>query len=193
MNQTNSGRFGVAAEAVADQGDAVELSAFIRNRYDIECHDADGNLKWIDHVDNIFVNAGLNDLLNKYLKGSSYTAAFYVGLLSSTPTVAAADTMLSHGGWTEVTDYLNSPDRRPTLTLGTVASQSVNNSASKAVFAITGTVTVGGIFITTSNTRINGSPIAGTLIAAGAFTGGNRSLINGDTLSVTITITASSS
>lgn len=142
---------------------------------------------WSETVPNITVNTGLDDILDKYWKGSAYTAAHYVGLASSTPTFAAADTMASHAGWTEPTTYSESV--RQTLTLGTVASQSVDNSASKAVFSINGTVTVGGAFITTNNTK---GGTTGTLIGGAALTEGNRSLINGDTLNVQATLTAAS-
>lgn len=154
--------------------------------YTVECHGPDGQLKWRDVSHNLVTNAGKDDLLDKYLKGSAYTAAFYVGLTDGTPTPAAGDTMASHAGWTEVTDYDEST--REALTLGTVSSQSVDNSASKASFAINGSVTVGGAFITTDSTK---SGTTGTLYSVAAFSGGDRALVDGDTLSVTVTLTAS--
>jgi hypothetical protein len=107
-----------------------------------------------------------------------------VGLMDATPTVAAGDTMGSHAGWTEADEY--SEANRQAFTPGSVASQSVDNSASKATFSINATVTVGGAFLTSSNTK-NGT--TGTLFAGGAFSGGNRALINGDTLRVQATYT----
>ena len=95
--------------------------------------------------------------------------------------------MSSHAGWTEVTAYSESV--RQTLTLGTVSSQSVDNSASKAVYSINGTATVGGIFVTTDSTK---SGTSGTLYGGGAFTGGDKSVGSGDTLNVTVTLTAAS-
>lgn len=157
------------------------------NHYIVECLDSNGNVKWTDEFDNLVTNVGLNDNLDKYLKGSTYTAAFYVGLTDGTPTTAAADTMASHAGWAEVTAYSESV--RQTLTLGTVASQSVDNSASKASFSINGTATVGGAFIVTDNTK---SGTTGVLYGVGAFTGGDKSVSNGDTLNVTVTCTAAS-
>lgn len=156
--------------------------------YKIECVGADGEVKWIDEFDNLVVNAGLNDVLDKYLKGSAYTAAFYVGLTAATPTFAAADTMASHAGWTESAAY--SQANRPTLTLGAVASQSVDNSASKAQFSINATATIGGAFVTTNNTK---SGSTGTLYGGGAFAEGNRSVVSGDTLNVTVTLSAAAS
>lgn len=157
-------------------------------RYVIECFGADGKLKWREAFDNLVVNEGLNDSLDKHFKGSSYTAAWYVGLTAGSPTFAAGDTMSSHAGWTESTIYSESV--RQTLTLGTVASQSVSNSASKAAFSINGSGTVGGAFVVTNSTK---SGTTGTLYGGGAFSGGNRSVASGDTLNVTITLSASAS
>lgn len=141
---------------------------------------------WVDEFHNLVTTAGLNDSLTQHFKGSSYTAAWYVGLTAGTPTFNAADIMSSHSGWTENVTYSESV--RQTLTLGSVASGSVDNSASKAVFSINGTTTVGGAFLTTVSTK---SGTTGTLYGGGAFGGGNRSLQSGDTLSITITLTAS--
>lgn len=177
-------RVGASTDGRAELANRLGLMG----RWDIECRDAAGNLKWVESIDNLVVDTGLNDALDKWLKGSTYTAAFYFGLVSSTPTIAAGDTMSSHAGWTDNATYSNST--RPVLTLGTVASKSVDNSASKAVFNINGTATIGGAFVTTSNTK---SGTTGTLISAGAFSGGNKSVSSGDTLNVQITYTGSSS
>lgn len=142
-------------------------------------------LAWRDVSRNLVVNTGLNDLLDKYFKGSTYTAAHYVGLTDGSPTIAAGDTMASHVGWAEVAAY--SEGTREALTPGTVASQSVDNSASKASFSISSTVTIGGAFVTTDSTK---SGSTGTLYGAAAFTGGDRSVGSGDTVNVTITATA---
>lgn len=138
-----------------------------------------------DGFENTVVNAGLDDVLEVYFKGSGFTAANYVGLTDGTPTVAAADTFASHAGWTEVTAY--SEAVRQTFTAGTVSSQSVDNSASKAEFSINGSATVGGACVGDNNTK-GGS--TGTLYSAGAFTGGDKSLGSGDTLSVQATFTS---
>ena len=156
--------------------------------YQVQCVGADGVEKWVAEFDNLVVDAGLNDVLDKYLKGSTYTAAFYVGLTAGSPTFAAGDTMSSHAGWTESAAY--SQATRPALTLGAVAAKSVDNSASKAQFSINGTATIGGAFVATNSTK---SGSTGTLYGGGAFTEGNRSVVSGDTLNVTVTLTAAAS
>lgn len=179
----------------------------LENHWEIEClrldHQRLGNVRlfkrlglfqkqhlaWREAFDNLVVTAGLNDILTKYFKGSSYTAAWYVGLVSATPTVDAADTMASHAGWTEVQSQY-SQSTRPALTLGTPSGGSVSNSASKAQFSLTGGVTVGGAFVSSVATKNDGT---GTLYGAGAFAEGNRALVSGDTLNVQVTLTATAS
>lgn len=154
--------------------------------YIIECFRPDGTLKWRDEIENLVVNTGLDDILDKYWKGATYTASHFIGLTDGSPTIAAGDTMASHAGWTEVVAY--SEGVRQTLTLGAVASQSVDNSASVGVFSISGTATVGGLFLTTNNVK---GGATGTLVSVGAFTGGDRLVASGDTINTTVTNSAS--
>ena len=156
--------------------------------FTIQCHDKDGNLKWEDSSHNLVVNVGLQDMNTKYFTGSSYTAAWYLGLYgagaSNTP--AAADTMSSHAGWTEVTDY--SQSTRPACSFGTptAADPSVGtNSLSPATFSINATTTVGGAFLTSNSTK---GGTTGILFSAADFSSpGDRAVVSGDTLSVTYT------
>lgn len=159
----------------------------VKTHYRIEAFDRHGRRKWVEEFDNLVVNEGLDDLLSKYFKGSGYTAAHYVGLTDGSPTAAAGDTLASHAGWSEVTDYDEAA--RPDLTLGSVSSQSVDNSASKASFTINASVTIGGAFVATDNTK---GGTTGTLYGIGAFSA-DRSLGSGDTLNVTVTLTAAAS
>ena len=166
-----------------------KLNANFGDLFLVECFDKDGNLKWTDTIKNLVVNEGLDDALDKYFKGSTYTAAHYVGLTDGTPTFAAADTLASHAGWVEVTAYDEAV--RQTLTLGAVSGQSVDNSASKAVFTVdTNDTTIGGAFIATNNTK-GGS--TGTLYGGGAFTAGDKTIDDGDVLNVTVTASAAAS
>lgn len=160
-----------------------------KNIYKAECFDKNGNLKWEEVIYNTVTNVGLDDVLTNYFKGSAYTATFYVGLIDgSSPSVQVTDTMSSHSSWTENINY--SETTRELLVLGTAASQSIDNSLSKASYSInTDAQTIGGIFITDSSTK-NGT--TGLLYAGGAFLGGDKTVDNGDILNVTITLTASS-
>lgn len=175
---------GSGLAARAGMAEAVKVG----EHFVVECFDQDGNLKWRDEFDNLVVATGLNELISQTFKASSYTAAWYVGLTDSTPTVAAGDTMASHAGWVEVTDY--SEGTRPALTLGTVSGGSANNSASKATFSINGTATIGGCFVANNSTK---GGTSGVLFGAGAFAEGDRSVVNGDSLAVSVTISMTAS
>lgn len=154
----------------------------------IQCHDSQGNLKWQADTHNLVVNVGLQDMNAKYFTGSSYTAAWYLGVYgagaSNNP--AAGDTMALHTGWTEVTAY--SEATRPVCTFGvpTTADPSVaSNTASPATFTINGTTTIGGAFLTSNNTK---GGTTGILFSAGDFSSpGDRAVVSGDTLTLTYT------
>jgi len=178
----------VASSSLIAGGSAAD-STSAKGVYKIQCHDKDGNLKWEDEAPNLVVNEGLQDMNAKYFTGTTYTAAWYIGLYgagaSNTP--AAGDTMSSHAGWTEVVAY--SQATRPACTFGTptTANPSVaTNSASPATFSINGTTTIGGAFVTSNNTK---GGTTGTLYSAADFSApGDRSVVSGDTLSVTYTL-----
>lgn len=186
MEENRVNNMKVEAGLIANSGMPIGGKK-LENRYKVEAF-RDGKLLWVEEFDNLVVDVGLNDSLDKHLKGSTYTATWYVGVVGSSPTFAAADTMSgAHAGWTEQTTYDEA--NRPTLTLGTVASKSVDNSANKAVFTISGSVTLGGAFIVTTN---NKGGTTGILYGGGAFSQ-NRALVDNDVLNVTITCTAAAS
>lgn len=162
-------------------------SASATGRFRIECFDKDGKLKWSAEEHNLVVNVGLQYMAGTALTTTAQITTWYIGLYgagaSNTP--AASDTMASHAGWTEITPYSGN---RPTATLAAATNANpsvVTNSASPASFAINATATVGGAFLTSSNTA-GGS--TGTLFSAADFQSpGDRSVVSGDTLNVTYT------
>ena len=156
--------------------------------FEIKCHDKDGNLKWEAQSKNLVVNVGLAYMAGTALTSVAQITTWYIGLYgagaSNTP--AAADTMSSHAGWTEVVAYSNVTRVAATFVTATTANPSVaTNSASPAVFNINGTTTVGGAFLTSGSAK---SGTVGTLFSAADFgSPGDRSVVNSDTLSVTYT------
>lgn len=155
--------------------------------FHVQCFDKDGNLKWEEKAHNLVVNEGLQDMNDKYFTGSTYTAAWYLGLVEGPGagnTYAAADTLASHTGWTEIPVSTGYTGNRKAVTFGspTAADPSViNNSGSPSQFAMLGTYTVAGAFLASVDTGTSG-----ILFSVSNFQApGDRSVVNGDTLNVT--------
>lgn len=175
----------VGATFIANNSLASQITA--GGVYTVQCFDKDGNLKWEDKSHNLVVNEGLKDMNDKYFSGSGYTAAWYIGLITgpaSGTTFAAADTLASHAGWTEFSDY-SGARKAAVFAAATLADPSViTNSASPASFAITGAGgVVAGAFLASVN-----SGTSGILFSESDFQSpGDRTVVSGDTLNITYT------
>jgi hypothetical protein len=165
-----------------DNDNEIVLNPTPTSVYKVSCYDAQNSLKWEDGFENLVTNVGKAGLLlSNFTSGTS--PAWYVGLKDGGGSIAAGDTMASHGSWTELTPY--SQANRPTWTPGSITTStpsSVDNSGSVAVFSINATSTVVGCFLSNNNTL---SGTSGLLYGGGDF-GVARSVASGDTLNVTI-------
>ena len=154
--------------------------------FSVECIGSDGQVKWKDEGHNLVVNTGLQFLNTQVFKGVTYTATWYMGLVNTGATYAAANTMASHAGWTENVSYVQSA--RPTMSFGTASTADPSVIVSSVVaFTMNATGTIAGAFLSTNNTK---SGTSGTLFSAGNFTVGNRPVVSGDTINVTYTFSA---
>jgi hypothetical protein len=175
-------------DATVIAGKGLREGAGASGVYTVVCIGADGAEKWRDEFPNLVVNSGLQLMNNTFFAGTSYTAVWYLGLITgpgSGTTFNATDTMLSHVGWTENTGYSNA--NRPTVTFGTATLADPSVIATTATsFSINAAGTIAGAFLTTNNTK---GGTTGTLFSASDFTGGDRILASGDTLNVTYTFT----
>jgi len=138
--------------------------------------------------ENLITDVGANDILDKYLKGSTYTQSIVMGLKGA-GTVLAANTQTSHAGWTE-RGGTNAPaytSNRKAVTMGSAASR-VSTSPTQA-FAITSGGAVDGCFINNGGSATK-DDTTGVLFSAGDFTGGAKTVANLDTLNVVYTLTA---
>lgn len=164
----------------------MDIKKSLENYYKVECY-RNGKLLWVEDITNLVTTVGLNDSLDKHLKGSNYSATWFVGLTGASPAFAAGDTADSHAGWTEVVAYNEAT--RPTYSPSNASAGSADNSASKAVFTVNADNTqVGGAFIISQSAK---GGTAGILYGEGPFSS-NRTLASGDELRVTITCTAAS-
>lgn len=148
--------------------------------------------KWTDTVHNLVTTAGKNDLLDKYLAGSTYTATWYLGLISSTSYtgVNVADTMGSHTGWLEAGAAnvpIYSQGARPTAAWSAASSGSKALSSALAYTIATTGGTVKGCFLTSVSTK---DGTTGILYSAGLFSGGDKVVAVADTLNVSYTASA---
>lgn len=181
------GKSGDAFDATVIRGAAAEERIRApRFRYVVRCFDRHDNLKWEETFENVVCTAGKNDLLDKYFAGSGYTAAWYLGLISSasyTTGPAAGDTMSSHGGWTESTGY--SDGTRPAITFAAASGGSKSSSAAVR-HNINAAGTIKGAFVVANNTK---GGTTGVLYSAGLFSGGDKVVADGDKLDTTVTLT----
>ncbi len=155
--------------------------------FTVTCVGADGKEKWSDTFHNLVVNQGLQDMNSKYFAAAGYTASWFLGLVQgpgSGTTFAAADTLASHAGWTELVPGTDYTGNRKAVTFGTATTADpsvISNSASPSSFAmlVNGTVVAGALLASVN------SGTSGILFSAGDFTGGDKTVDNGDTLNVT--------
>lgn len=145
---------------------------------------------WSEEVDNLVTTGGKNDLLDKYFAGSSYTATWFCGLISSVSytAVAVGDTMASHSGWTEAggTNAPTYTGNRPALAFSSASAGSKATSSASS-FTFTGTGTIKGMFGTTITTK---DGTTGVLYNAVLFTGGDRAVVSTDVVNVSVTYSA---
>ncbi len=169
-----------------------EMNLGLENIWEVVCYDSNGAEKWREKNKNLVTTAGANYVLDGGFDGATQITAWYVGLKGAgTPVIA--DTMASHSTWTELvhtTKY--SQTVRPTLTLGSITgttTSSIDNVGNLATYSINATSTVAGAFVVSNDA--SSSATAGTLYGVVDFSS-SRAVISGDTLTVTVTLTAAS-
>lgn len=154
-------------------------------RFKIE-HIRDGKVIAEYDVPNGIVDVGLDHILETEFHSGTQITTWYVGLVNNSgfSAFANADTMSSHAGWTESSDY--SEANRPQWTCGAASGRQITN-ASTVDFSINTTVTIKGLFICGGSGASTKGGTTGILWSTGAF-GTNVACNSGDTLKVTYTI-----
>jgi len=195
--------FGDNAVASLQANVSNESSVGMTGKYHVVCRDKDGNLKWEEEFDNQVNQVGKILMLTALLQTTTTLVGPYLGLVSgSSNTFSPTDTMTSHAGWTEFTNYtVGGSAVRGTAVFATPTgnnsttpgSNIVTASAAAITYTITGAGgTVGGCFLVTgSGASSTQSNTSGTLYSSGAF-GTAKITTAGDTVSVTYSTTATS-
>jgi hypothetical protein len=168
------------AEGIGDYKQASYLTSLLQAlpRYEV----------WQDSIYNLVTTVGKNDMLDKYLAGSAYTASVVMGLKGS-GTAAAGDTQASHSGWSEV-GGANAPaysGNRPTPSFS-AASGGVKQTSASVSFTFTSGGTVAGCFINLGGSATKDST-TGILFSAGDFSGGSKTVAASEVLNVSWSVT----
>ena len=177
-----------SCDATVVRGASMKEEQSISGYYVVECHGADGQLKWKDDIYNLVTTVGLNLTMDTIL-GNAAAGAVVLGL-KGTGTAAIGDTQASHVTWDEV-GGANAPTYtgdRQTPTFGAAAA-GAKSTSTPVVFSMTGSGTVAGCFINIGGSATKDNT-TGTLFSAGDFTAGSKTVTSGDTLSVSYTATA---
>jgi len=132
------------------------------------------------YFSNGVTDAALTDMLNTYFRSATQKPTWYMFLIGATgyTALAPADTMSSHTGWTENTDYTESP--RPTWAADAALNKSIRNSTTPAIFTMSAATTLKGIGIVSNSTKAGAT---GMLWCTGLF-GSDRNLAISDVLRV---------
>lgn len=161
-------------------GNSMVDAVKVKGHFSFICRDKDGNELWREETDNLLTQIGKALLLDEALAGSSYTAAEYLGLISSASysAISGGDTMASHSGWLEAGNA-NAPTYSGTrgtcawssATVSGASAYSANKALSAGlVFTFTGSGTVEGGFIVAGSGAVDTiDNTSGTLYAAGTF------------------------
>jgi hypothetical protein len=171
------------AEASLVRARGAEDVKRVKGVFKVE-HIRGGKVLSVQEFNNGVTNVGKDSMLDIMFHATTQITAWYLGLIddAGTPTLAATDTMASHPGWAEFTNY--SEANRVAWAEDAASGQSITNSVA-ATFNISGAGgTVHGPFLVSNNTK---SGSTGTLWATAAFAA-PVAVSSGDQLKVTYTV-----
>lgn len=153
-----------------------------RNKFRLE-HIRNGQVIDVDEFYNDITTEGKNSLLDIMFRAQTQLTSWYVGLIDNSgfSALAAGDTMASHAGWAEFTNY--SQSTRVQWVQIAASGGSITNTTS-VVIDITGSGTLYGGFITSDSTK---GGTSGKLWATAAFNT-TKPVTNGDQIKLTYTV-----
>lgn len=153
---------------------------------------------------NGIVDEGANRLLGVMFNAATQIGTWYIGLINNSGFTALANTDnydnidQAGNGWDEFASYTDANNAgsavtRPTWPENAPSARSITNST-VAIFDITATATVKGVFVVGgTNAQTKSDHTAGTanaLWATALFASGDVPVVNGDQLKITYTVSA---
>lgn len=195
-------RLNQGADCQLDRSSPIHSTLDLRGRYVVE-HWRNGVRINEYRFRNGITNEGKNKLLNVMFHGATQIPDWFIGLIDNSgySALAATDTYDDidqvANGWDEFQNYTdgnNGDDgtTRPGWPEDAASGQTISNS-SVAIFNITGTATVKGLFLVggISNANLKGNhESGGTLWATALFGSGDVDVASGDQLKVTYSVSA---
>ena len=163
----------------------VKSGAKFRGRFIVECI-RKGKLIWKEDVSNILTNQGLDHILDVVLHGTTPFSPWYCCLVE-TDTAPAAGMTYAVPTYTESEAY--DEGTRPEYNEAASSSQSITNSANKAVFTINATKTMYGASIVSFATKGDTAQAGARLLCYAKFAA-SRSVVDDDVINLTYTLTA---
>lgn len=156
----------------------------VAGQYYVTCRDENGKVLWRDFIENTLTIVGLTDILSAACnQGTQRT--WYMGIIksSSFDEITQDDTMSSHAGWLEETDYSGATRKQWTpLSVATAVCRNTSGIQFQASTALI----IKGFFIASDSTK---SGTTGILLSAGEFTTA-RTIPSGASLTVNYTLRA---
>lgn len=138
---------------------------------------------WAAESQNVVTTEGGNYFLDKLLAGSSYTAAWYVGLVNTSTAVAITNTYAAKGN-TESTAYSNATR----VAASFAAASAKSKVAASNVFNINATDTITGVFLANVSTKGDSTANAGVnVLYSISLLGTSKAVANTDTLTISYT------
>lgn len=179
---------GDKADANIESSRALAQKMWIGSIWTTECHDKNGNLKWVEeNRPNVVTDEGINFMLDVMFHNATQEATWYVSIFesNSTPLVGWTYDLYADSLVTECTAYDEAT--RVAYNEAAAGSKSITNSANKATFTINDTKDIYGAALVSNSTKSDHT--AGDYLFCASLFSSARSVVDDDVLRVTVTIT----
>ena len=162
----------------------MKTGFFLGGYFTATCYDEHGNFKWETTSKNLVVDEGLNHALDVLFHGDAAFGTWYIALFEDDHAVVAGNDYAAPG-FTESVAYDEAT--RQEYVEAAAASESITNSANRAVFTMSATKTIYGAALMSFATKGNTAEAGAVMFCAAQFTNA-KSVNDDDTLEVTYTI-----